>query len=92
MLGASWACEALKIDVRGCYKRLRASGDLVGVILLFRYRDPYRVRTKGETYMALDGPLDQEEIKADRRFDRWGKLGLFLIVLGTIAQIGSLFL
>ena len=53
---------------------------------------PYRVRTKGETYMALDGPLDQEEIKADRRFDRWGKLGLFLIVLGTIAQIGSLFL
>jgi hypothetical protein len=66
--------------------------NLVGVILLFRYGMPYRVRTKGETYMALDGPLDQEEIKADRRFDRWGKLGLFLIVLGTIAQIGSLFL
>ena len=33
--------------------------NLVGVILLFRYGMPYRVRTKGETYMALDGPLDR---------------------------------
>jgi hypothetical protein len=65
---------------------------LFGVILLFRYGMPYRVRTKGETYLVLNGPLNQEEIKADRRFDRWGKLGLILIVLGTIAQIGALLL
>ena len=49
---------------------------LVGVILLFRYGMPYRVRTEGETYLVLNGPLDQREIKADRRYDRWGKLGL----------------
>ena len=68
------------------------AANLVGVILLFRYGMPYRVRTEGETYLVLNGPLNQKEIKADRRYDRWGKLGLVLIVLGTIAQIGALFL
>jgi hypothetical protein len=65
---------------------------LFGVILLFRYGMPYRVRSEGKTHRILSGPPDQEQIKADRRYERLGQLGLILIVLGTAAQIGALLL
>jgi hypothetical protein len=56
------------------------------VILLFRYGMPYRVRTRGQVGRVING-LDQKAIKLERRYDVLGKLGLVLIVHGTIAQI-----
>lgn len=61
--------------------------NLVGVILLFRYGMPYRVRTDGQVGRKLSGPPDQAAIKLERRYDVLGKLGLVLIVHGTVAQI-----
>lgn len=61
--------------------------NLLGVILLFRYGMPYRVRTGGEVAYIASGQPDQREVKAERRYNLLGTLGLFFIVLGTVAQI-----
>ena len=59
---------------------------LFGVILLFRYGMPYRVRTGGESRLLLEG-IDHNAIKAERLYKIFGWCGLILIILGTGAQI-----
>jgi hypothetical protein len=73
-----------------CATVLNVSGlaaNLIGVILLFSYGMPYRVRTGGDVSIIASGPPDQNAIRAERRYERLGLLGLVLIVLGTAAQI-----
>jgi len=60
--------------------------NLAGVILLFRYGMPYRVRSEGLSYYVTE-TADKDKLAAERRYDLLGKLGLVLIVLGTLAQI-----
>jgi hypothetical protein len=62
--------------------------NLAGVILLFRYGMPYRVRTEGATYLITEA-VDKREVTTERRYDLLGKLGLVLIVTGTAAQIAG---
>jgi hypothetical protein len=60
--------------------------NLVGVILLIRYGMPYRLRTGGGSIV-----LTRETpgaIREEGQYDRWGWIGLVLIILGTLAQIG----
>ena len=60
--------------------------NLVGVILLFRYGMPYRLRAGGGSIV-----LTRETpgaIREEIRYDRWGWIALALIILGTLAQIG----
>ncbi len=59
---------------------------LVGVLLLFRYGMPYRVRTGGTRARILQG-MDEAATRAERRYNVLGWLGVALIVLGTISQI-----
>ena len=66
--------------------------NLIGVILLFRYGMPYRVRTGGEEPYVASGPPKQDVIAAERRYDLLGWLGLILIVLGTAAQMVAIIL
>ncbi len=56
-----------------------------GVILLFRYGMPHRVRTEGATYFATED-VDKRAVATERRYDWLCKLGLFLIVTGTAAH------
>jgi hypothetical protein len=63
--------------------------NLAGVILLFRYGMPYRVRTEGNTYYVTQS-VDAAEVRAERWYEKLGILGLALIVLGTAAQIASI--
>ena len=59
---------------------------LIGVLLLFRYGMPYRVRTGGSSiYVASSS--DPREATLERRYEMLGWLGLFLVVLGTVCQI-----
>ncbi len=60
--------------------------DLAGVILLFQYGMPYRVRTGGSE-IRLHGRTDQETVKAEYLYERLGFVGLALIFLGTAAQV-----
>ena len=56
---------------------------LIGVLLLFRYGMPYRVRTRGQpTRVAISS--DPRAVTLERRYEM---LGLLLVVLGTISQI-----
>ena len=65
--------------------------NLFGVILLFLFGMPFRVRTGGASY-ELREEVDQTAVAAERWYDTLGGLGLALIVLGTAAQIGAIFL
>ncbi len=61
--------------------------NLAGVILLFRYGMPYRIRTNGKTAKTLKLADADEKILSEKRYDRRGRFGLILIVLGTGCQI-----
>ena len=61
--------------------------NLAGVIFLFRYGMPYRVRTNGKTAITKMLANAAETIQLERRYARLGRVGLILIVLGTICQI-----
>jgi hypothetical protein len=60
-----------------------------GVILLFFFGMPYRVRTGGANSYVTE-TTDQAEVRAERRYDKIGWVGLALILLGTAAQIGAI--
>jgi len=59
---------------------------LVGVLILFRYGMPYRVRTGGAIHIIAE-QLDQNDIKAERWYTILGWIGLILVVAGTACQI-----
>lgn len=59
---------------------------LAGVLILFRYGMPYRVRTDGASYFIRE-EIDHSERAKDRRYAFFGYVGLVLIVLGTAFQI-----
>jgi hypothetical protein len=62
--------------------------NLAGVILLFLYVMPRRVRAGG--HQVLYGlPADQNAAKKERRFDSLSWVGLSLVVVGTLFQIGA---
>ncbi|TPJ85515.1 hypothetical protein FJ434_16450 [Mesorhizobium sp. B2-5-13] len=61
---------------------------LAGVIVLFRYGMPYKVRTGGTTNIIIE-QIDEEEVALERRYDKYGLGGLILIVLGTGLQIAA---
>jgi len=58
---------------------------LVGVLLLFRYGMPYMIETKGEVGVILEG-VDQKAIETEKRYRYFGKIGLALVVIGTLLQ------
>jgi hypothetical protein len=60
---------------------------LAGVLVLFRFGMPYRTRTGGWPQWVDDNPPDQNQIGLERRYDRYGWVGLFCIVAGTLCQI-----
>ncbi len=61
--------------------------NLVGVILLFRYGMPYRVRTGGNTVTWTTSAVDMSVKHLERRFDLLGWIGLTCIIAGTALQI-----
>jgi hypothetical protein len=60
--------------------------NLAGVVLLFIFGMPYRVRTGGNqvNWRTVRNP---NIVKAETLYDRLGTLGLVLIVVGTLSQI-----
>jgi hypothetical protein len=59
---------------------------LIGILLLFRYGMPYRVRRGGQTY-ELREEIDEAGLKQEHIYDVLGWIGLLLIIFGTLAQI-----
>jgi hypothetical protein len=59
--------------------------NLAGVVLLFRYGMPYRVRAGGGSGRVT--MPDPDNVKAERRYTVLCNVGLMLIVAGTASQI-----
>lgn len=62
--------------------------NLAGVVLLFRYGMPYRVETRGRSYLLLEED-DADAVRVEAFYRKLGKLGLVLIVIGTVLQAWS---
>ena len=59
---------------------------MVGVLPLFRYGMPYRVRRGGASFLILND-TDKADLKQEKLYDALGLLGLVLVILGTVCQI-----
>jgi hypothetical protein len=60
--------------------------NLTGVIVLFRYGMPYRVRTGGDSNLLLVGK-DEGAKSLDVEYDNLGRLGLIVVLTGTVFQV-----
>jgi len=60
--------------------------NLIGVLILFRYGMPYRVRTGGAVYIVMEKKNEVDE-KEERRYDFFGWIGIALVVIGTGLQM-----
>jgi len=63
--------------------------NLVGVVLLFLFGMPYRLRTGGDVATWRIAKRDPAIVSAERRYTILGWAGLILIVVGTGAQIAA---
>ena len=61
--------------------------NLVGIILLFRYGMPFRVRTDGNQIRWLTGLKNAQIARIERMYSVLGWIGMVLIILGTTSQI-----
>ncbi|MEI9406925.1 hypothetical protein [Mesorhizobium argentiipisi] len=59
-----------------------------GVIILFRYGMPFKVRTGGASHIILE-QIDEAEVELEARYDKYGQGGLLLVFLGTAFQIAA---
>jgi hypothetical protein len=60
--------------------------NLIGVIILFRYGMPYRVRTGGAQYLLLERKDEGAKV-LEVEYDNFGLLGLGAVLIGTAFQI-----
>ena len=61
--------------------------DLVGVVLLFRYGMPYRVRTGGDMFILKGSTINEQIVRAESCYALLGWIGLACIIIGTALQI-----
>jgi hypothetical protein len=60
--------------------------NLAGVLLLFRYGMPYRVPSASGMFL-MNTQRDPEIMKEDAKYTQLGKIGLWLVIVGTFLQV-----
>ena len=65
--------------------------DIAGIGLLFWFGLPAMMSESGEVRI-VGTHVGLEEIRERRRYRRWSRVGLFLIILGFLSQILSNFM
>ncbi|MDO9069073.1 MAG: hypothetical protein Q7W05_11530 [Deltaproteobacteria bacterium] len=65
--------------------------DAVGVLLIWKYGLPEAISRTGAVHLILEQTDDAEIVKA-KKFDRWARVGIALLVLGFILQLVSNFI
>ncbi len=62
--------------------------NLLGVILLFFFAMPFRTRSDGKQAITVQTPTSiQKFLEQEARYDRFARIGLAALILGTILQI-----
>ena len=65
--------------------------DIAGVVLLFKFGLPESIDRRGHSHLILP-QIDEEEKAKGKRYDRWARVGLLLLILGFSFQLlGSYF-
>jgi len=64
--------------------------DICGAILIFRYGLPENVSRAGSSALLLE-QTDDAEIEKAKRYDRLGRIGIGLLILGFVFQLVSNF-
>jgi hypothetical protein len=75
-------------------KLVNSSGlflDICGALLIFRFGMPEHVSRTGTGALLLEG-VDEAEIEKAKRYDRLGRLGIGLLIIGFVLQLLSNFL
>lgn len=62
--------------------------DIFGAILLFKFGLPDSIDREGHCHIITE-QVDEEEIKKGKLYDKLGKIGLVLLILGFIFQLIS---
>ena len=62
--------------------------DIIGAVLLFKFGLPASIDREGHVLLAT-GQIDENEIKKGKLYDRWGRIGLALLITGFILQLAS---
>lgn len=62
--------------------------DIIGASLLFKFGLPASIDRKGHVHIITE-QLDDAEIKKGKHYDRLGRLGLILLVVGFVLQLVS---
>ena len=62
-----------------------------GVLTLFYFGMPFRIETKGESAILMEG-TDHAAIAAEARYRALGYLGLLFVLLGSALQAAAVFL
>lgn len=65
--------------------------DIAGALLLWKYGLPESISREGRVYRVLEQDDEEEKAKA-KKYDRWSRLGLFLLVGGFFLQLVSNYL
>lgn len=65
--------------------------DIAGALLLWKYGLPESISREGHVHLVLEKNNEEEKAKA-KKYDRWSRLGLFLLVSGFFLQLVSNFL
>jgi len=65
--------------------------DIAGALLLLRFGLPPRIDPEGHIHLILE-QIDESEIALGRRYLRWSKIAVVLLILGFIGQLISNYL
>ena len=60
--------------------------DIIGAVLIWRFGLPPSVRREGHSYLLLEGTDEAEKAKA-ARYDRYGQIGIGLLITGFLLQL-----
>lgn len=62
--------------------------DIIGALLLFKFGLPASIDREGHIHLITE-QVDHEEITRGKIYERWGKIGLALLIIGFILQLAS---
>ncbi len=62
--------------------------DIIGVIMLFRYRLPSDINRNGQVNLLLQGEDAEDKLKW-KKYNFLSRLALFLLIIGFMFQITS---
>lgn len=62
--------------------------DIIGALLVFKFGLPASIDREGYTHIITE-QVNEAEINKARLYDRWGRFGLFLLVVGFALQLIS---